>query len=512
MEDAPVLRARLAKADPTLSNALEEAIKIARNEWLPALPTNQGSSNAYPHLRNVGGYLEHIICAFENNTDSRFVSLSPGEMYVVLLAVLLHDYGRLVPRTKKKLGHGYLTKQQLGTHHAELGIHAREVAELIGQIAECHEPKNERTKLKKGIANTIGSLSNTTVDPLGTIRLPLLAGLLALADQMDNSYTRSIPDYLTDAKDGTIGLFRRHIRGVSIDAATRLVKTVLTKDTDDKTHVRSLFTIVAKDKDAKIEVKDKYTLSKSDSFLCSSDNSGKKHSRTSACLAFAKNSPEIKIAWLPDSATGAPDSELIKMLASGALLLSFEPPKEKLDEGCSPVLTSMPKFGPQAIAFGNMWENQKLLQQVGPVLRQYGIAIDCWLVELEGRLFRHDGFPTFEPVVSKKLLEDTASAMWALSTRIFGAATFTYEDVAAYLGDPFVSRVKIACQRVATTVAFRQAAETVSKTEPSKKHLVPWTGTDRWHWPGQQTKDYRCLYVSRDKAITFINDLENPNG
>jgi hypothetical protein len=149
-----------------------------------------------------------------------------------------------------------------------------------------------------------------------------------------------------------------------------------------------------------------------------------------------------------------------------------------------------------------MAENHGLLEQVTPVLARYGIDLYCWLVEIDDRLFRHDGRATFEPILSMKLLKDTANAMWSLATRIFGATSFSYEDVAAYMGDPNVWRVKVACRRVANAVAAKYGFDV--------GHPVPWTGMDRWNWHGQKLEQGKCGYVCLGAVMGEIEKLTTP--
>lgn len=88
------LRRRLEAADPQLYQNLLECWRQA-DEWLSALGTNKGSSNSYPHLRNVERHLDYLVYLIETRGGRIPFQFSGAELWLLLASVLFHDVGRL---------------------------------------------------------------------------------------------------------------------------------------------------------------------------------------------------------------------------------------------------------------------------------------------------------------------------------------------------------------------------------------------------------------------------------
>ncbi len=222
-----ILRERLSEGAPILYDAFKRSWDIAQEGWLQAIGTHHGSINSYSHLRNIENHLDKVVEEFEGLPNTTFKERLNGfELYMLLSAVLFHDFGQTQGQTKD---HASLVAMVLPEKYGHLGILSWEIARFLAKICEYHDPssKNPRSKLEK-------ELHTTVIDPHGRVRGAFLAALLTLADHMDGAFTRTLPYYVAEADDiDAIGWFRREIRGVYVNANARLVRTVLGTDTDE---------------------------------------------------------------------------------------------------------------------------------------------------------------------------------------------------------------------------------------------------------------------------------------
>jgi hypothetical protein len=211
-----VLRKRLAEAAPELHEALERSWRIALEEWLPAVSKQSDSFNSYPHLRNLEEHLDQVVTGFETLPVSRGrLSLRPAELYVLMAAVLFHDFGK----ARESRDHGKGSHDSILNDYAHLGIPSRELARCIAKICWAHAPSRGFDEQE---------LYDTVIDPYGEIRQRPLRALLVLGDHMDGAYTRVLPDYVKEAGQlDPVGLFRNAVRGVHADCEAQMVRVVL---------------------------------------------------------------------------------------------------------------------------------------------------------------------------------------------------------------------------------------------------------------------------------------------
>ena len=238
------LRGRLRELSPELHTSLERSWEIAFDTWLYAIGMNSGSTNSYPHLRNVERYLDEIVTEFERLPSTRFTEpLTAPELYLLLASVLFHDIGRiwdgqrlnddmpdipsyLAEQRNEPLKHAQWSGWIVNRYYAELGIPSLELAKALAKICLFHDPPSG---MRQSMLN--GKLVRTVIDPFGEIREPFVAALLTLADTMDGTYTRILPLYLAKPSGiGIVALFRQLVRGVRVDAAAGMIRTVLTPD------------------------------------------------------------------------------------------------------------------------------------------------------------------------------------------------------------------------------------------------------------------------------------------
>ena len=200
-----LLRTLLAATSPVLHQSLERSWTIAREQWLPALGTKMGSSNAESHLGNVERYVDSLLAGNSSANDPRLrVALDPVEVYALLASVLFHDLGNGAKAGSNDSDHGDTTRRILtdGNNYAVLGIPSLEMARCIGRIAAKHSSRRFDTwGLRTGV-----------VDPFGVVDEGRLAAILFVGDRMDSAYSRSLPTYISDDKSieivGALSPFR----------------------------------------------------------------------------------------------------------------------------------------------------------------------------------------------------------------------------------------------------------------------------------------------------------------
>src|SRR5262249_7666593 len=142
------------------------------------------------------------------------IRLSTLELYLLLAAVLFHDYGRVHGDTD----HATASARELTQHFPTLGIPNRELALSLSRIALYHDPitsKDDAEQKKVSIPQAKRALRDVRIEPFGTASELRVGTLLALADHMDGSVRRAVPEYVQpDDVVGFKGAFRRMVSGM----------------------------------------------------------------------------------------------------------------------------------------------------------------------------------------------------------------------------------------------------------------------------------------------------------
>jgi len=209
------LRKQLEKEAPELYASLMRCWRIAEKEWLPAMPSKEGSFNSVPHLWNVEEHVDHVLAQVDGvDTKAPFgkLELSPCEKYLLLASVLFHDIGRILDKNGQ---HGTKSKNLIVKYHAHLGIENERLAEIIGDICEYHDHRKPETVY----------LPNLNIAPYGMIHVRRLAIILAFCDELDGAYKRVFPKYLPVKKEDIISGFRRNTTDVRVDVSSMTVIT-----------------------------------------------------------------------------------------------------------------------------------------------------------------------------------------------------------------------------------------------------------------------------------------------
>jgi len=246
----------LREKSPDLADQLDLIKDRGMETWLPMLPFDRGSHSGYPHIRNVERNVDKIV---PDDVKEKF---SVGEMFLLLCAVFLHDIGKIVPSYKHCPIDGELIENTIckfnskdyeaaDIHHKQscdiirqawgmLGFSDERISEYCAVLAYCHCLKKQPTE--EDLKYIGRSYKNTSLEPYGYLRIPLLVEILRLADETDNSWMRSVSKYFyeridTQSYSSLIKAFRRWIEDVEFCHQGKCVILHINIIGDDKTRI-----------------------------------------------------------------------------------------------------------------------------------------------------------------------------------------------------------------------------------------------------------------------------------
>lgn len=246
MPEFPVssgLRDSLRTQNAAMFEDLRRMEAIADHEWIPQMKSDGGSHSGWSHLRGVERNASKIVAA------GRGAALSPGETFLLLAAILLHDVGRTIqkkddltcpmrrPKRCRALAkhrskiHACLSYKLICDHWYRLGLPNEHIARHCALLAYCHtlpSPDGKRDGCP-GWQEHVSGLTVKSLEPYGSLRLPLLAAILRIADETENHWTRAVDAIwaaasLDDLDKPEFGkAFRRGIEDVEFCASGRAV-------------------------------------------------------------------------------------------------------------------------------------------------------------------------------------------------------------------------------------------------------------------------------------------------
>ncbi len=187
----------LREKDFTLWEILEQIKKRGLDIWVPLLTTDRGSHSGFPHLQSVEENANLLV------PDEIKDTFSSGEIFLLLSAIFLHDIGRIIDNEEHNEHSYWLIKE----HWAEWGLPDERIAEYCAIIALFHginEPESNVTLEQSTVREQVRLQEYYTVSlsPYGTLRIPLLATILRVADETDNHWKRAIREFIINRSKG----------------------------------------------------------------------------------------------------------------------------------------------------------------------------------------------------------------------------------------------------------------------------------------------------------------------
>jgi hypothetical protein len=389
-----ILFASTSEFGKRLQDSYRRLRETAIEEWAPALPPTEESHAGLPHTRNVEREIDKLLLSVLGNPEGAGC-LTETEAYILLAAIQLHDIGRSTAERNEP--HGRRSAELIGGHGTELGLIAdKHIIRCVEQVCGCHDSRN--------LDQELNSLRRqpTTLEGYGMVRLPALAALLALGDEMDESYLRAIPDYVSskgatrsDARfcDLRRGTIRRLICATEADAAGHCIVSILADCPDVSAAIERWSTI------------DHSAIR----------GSVKELSDVIGCHEIAE-----RLAGLcPRETFGQKAKELCDKLAAK---------KKQVIDGCSCI-------GPEVAIACVLLDKIESKNVKLAILRKHlcGLGMDYeeWFLDVAGVLFDKDGKQCVEPSLDHIDARLVCDAMKRLAFGIFNRLQFSYEELAA---------------------------------------------------------------------------------
>lgn len=180
-----------------LKKHIEYILKMAEKDWLKGL-----EKNGFSHSRRIERNLDRLVPARAKE------SMPLGEIYLLLCAAYLHDVGyKIDSRDHIKCG-----ADDILHNYRKYGFSDRYIAKAVSWICSRHGPEKDYP-IHKGNRGTI--IAGISQDPLD---LPFIAGLLRIADEVDNVYVRA------PGKDYPSEDLRYLIQGVYVNVSHWLIE------------------------------------------------------------------------------------------------------------------------------------------------------------------------------------------------------------------------------------------------------------------------------------------------
>ena len=188
----------LKEIAPNLASRLEYIRQRGLEDWVNLIKFELGSHSGLPHLHNVEVIANRII------PDHMKVGFSAGEIFLLLSAIYLHDIGKIIPNDPKK--HFVSCLEIIEQQGIALGLPDERITKYCALLVFCHglpePPSGELNTSIKGNGNSREDLQKlaanfrtTSLAPYGILRIPLLASILRIADETDNSWNRALREY-----------------------------------------------------------------------------------------------------------------------------------------------------------------------------------------------------------------------------------------------------------------------------------------------------------------------------
>lgn len=496
------LRQRLKESLPSLYDSLLNSWQIAESQWLPTMPNSKGSFNSKPHLLNVENHANSLLYPQGVDTTSLHprVDLTPLECYLLLAAVLFHDIGRSREAAEREFWgedkkdkedqndkisgrkiykHAHYSREMLIESPSALGIPSLSIAESLGRIVYYHDPEEEEGEIEKAR----NELTEVTIEPYGRAREIYIATILALADHMDGSLKRVMPNYVQgQTVIGFKGAFRSLVTGTYYDHATQTIKTSLKPEHRDATNIRSKDSL----KDHNFSWNNFNNNKENES-----PESGKSKTGSDTGAEREKTIEKLK----SNSSCGLLESYISENEA-GKNEVFWETLERSIKVVPIPPIKSnetnkhhWPTNYLLAVVLNDLYQNHKFLKKIRADLADMGLPVSDWFVEWHNNVYDHVGQLACEETIRLDLLMRILFQMRHLSQNILRSGPFSYETLADAVRESRVDLVRIASKKLANwlpdtinagtqnwrwidrKIALGSAQKVVANKYPEKKHL-----------------------------------------
>jgi hypothetical protein len=152
-----------------------------------------------------------------------------------------------------------------------------------------------------------------------------------------------------------------------------------------------------------------------------------------------------------------------------------------------------------AVILSDLKNNQDKLKDEKADLAAIGVNLADWMVEYQGHLYDAEGHETIEPVLSWEYLKEVTKAMWQLTVGVFAQGLFSYEELAAEVGDYDLQRIKLAARRLAILTE-----EKIGKVS-SDKYSAFQVLDNRWRWPFRKSLGH----VTKEEVLNALPNTHN---
>jgi len=453
---------KLKSADQGLFNSFENLKEVIAKNFFPRMPASSktDSLNSLPHISNLETYFNKILEPYADLFNPKSpVHLSPQELYVMLASIWLHDIGRIQENDSNRTPedeikkHGSISKEIVNREYSRLGIESPELAKAIGNICEFHEPtKSNGTDLSSVLTDN------------GVVRVAELASLLVLIDNMDSTYCRLTPLFVTGKQVyvDIVASFREILRGVRYDRRGKSIIISLDNEfsfAGESPNMNNWEIEYKMNKDFVDELNNPKVADFKELIVCSINQltTNKaieiplaKTKLTKGLINFLecirlfsdfrideKETRKFRSLYdkLLDHIEGDKDiaKKMITVLSNDILRA------EKSDE------TKWPPMILISTIFSSIKKGAGDLKTRCRLMQRLGLPVNSWLLLYRDRLYNCYGNETFEPIFTKHYLIDLAECMWKLSTQVFGQSFFSYQTLASAMIEPDVDIKIIKC-------------------------------------------------------------------
>ncbi|NQT20830.1 MAG: hypothetical protein HQ592_14070 [Planctomycetes bacterium] len=402
-----------------LQLSLGRVKEIAAEQWAPALPPHDHSHAGLPHTRSVERGLDKLLGPVLCD-NCRLAKLTDVEAYVLLAAVQLHDIGRL----QKAGDHGEESADLIEESGAELGLIPDQ--RLINCVASvCRHHNKDAAPCKKELAKF--REDQTTVEAYGLIRVAALAAALVIADEMDESYRRSLPSYLKkspveeESAEGSPfrelcagylqrGRIRQLIASVEADPLGGCLTSVLDLSSDSVPGKEDFLELCTMFREGNLCV----PLEGAGAFA--------KHQTQLDRLRMSLNNTWTLAEKAAEKSTTDAKEDPLRLLRTLSMWSLFKCVAHgKCLERC---LTT-------ARLLSILKEKHEKTEALGEYLRPLGLDYQAWFLDVGGVLIDYCARERREPRLSSIDVATVCKAMERLATGVFGRNEFSYDELRA---------------------------------------------------------------------------------